>query len=79
MCTYAIKRIRLNPSNEVINKQITREIKLLSRLNHENVVRYYSTWMEKHEIDANETTDTTEISHQTTEEDEKINKRNKKN
>jgi translation initiation factor 2-alpha kinase 4 len=64
MCTYAIKRIRLNPSNDLLNKQITREIKLLSRLNHENVVRYYSTWMEKHEIDASsETTeDTTEVS-----------------
>jgi hypothetical protein len=25
-----------------------REIKLLSRLNHENVVRYYSTWLERY-------------------------------
>ena len=36
---YAIKRIRINPTSKH-NKQITREIKLLSRLNHENVVRY---------------------------------------
>lgn len=36
---YAIKRIRINSKNKVFNKQITREIKLLSRLNHENVVR----------------------------------------
>ncbi len=45
---YAIKRIRVNP-NSKHNKQITREIKLLSRLNHENVVRYYSTWIESYE------------------------------
>jgi translation initiation factor 2-alpha kinase 4 len=36
---YAIKRIRINPNKKQFNKQITREIKLLSRLNHENVVR----------------------------------------
>lgn len=36
---YAIKRIRMNCKNKTFNKQITREIKLLSRLNHENVVR----------------------------------------
>lgn len=46
---YAIKRIRINPNNKLFNKQITREIKLLSRLNHENVVRYYSTWIEQYE------------------------------
>ena len=45
---YAIKRIRINPNSKQ-NKQITREIKLLSRLNHENVVRYYSTWVESYE------------------------------
>jgi translation initiation factor 2-alpha kinase 4 len=45
---YAIKRIRINPTSKH-NRQITREIKLLSRLNHENVVRYYSTWVEKYE------------------------------
>ena len=37
---YAIKRIRLNPNSKQFNKSIAREIKLLSRLNHENVVRY---------------------------------------
>jgi serine/threonine protein kinase len=46
---YAIKRIRINPNSKQFNKQITREIKLLSRLNHENVVRYYSTWKEQYE------------------------------
>lgn len=36
---YAIKRIVLNPKSKELNKKITREVKLLSRLNHENVVR----------------------------------------
>lgn len=45
-CIYAIKRIKLNPKNKQLNKKITREVKLLSRLNHENVVRYYNSWIE---------------------------------
>lgn len=45
-CVYAIKRIQLNPSSKVLNRKIMREVKLLSRLNHENVVRYYNSWIE---------------------------------
>ncbi|GAU88418.1 hypothetical protein RvY_01123 [Ramazzottius varieornatus] len=44
--TYAIKRIALNKSKDKMNKRILREVQLLSRLNHENVVRYYNSWME---------------------------------
>jgi len=43
---YALKRIKLNPKNKQLNKKITREVKLLSRLNHENVVRYFNSWIE---------------------------------
>uniref|UniRef100_A0A0C9QMD1 non-specific serine/threonine protein kinase n=1 Tax=Fopius arisanus TaxID=64838 RepID=A0A0C9QMD1_9HYME len=43
---YAIKRIPLDAKNKQLNKKITREVKLLSRLNHENVVRYYNSWIE---------------------------------
>ena len=43
---YALKRIRLNPRNKQLNKKITREVKLLSQLNHESVVRYYNSWIE---------------------------------
>lgn len=43
---YAIKRIELNPKNKQLNRKIIREVKLLSRLNHENVVRYYNSWIE---------------------------------
>ncbi|XP_012935952.1 eIF-2-alpha kinase GCN2 isoform X1 [Aplysia californica] len=43
---YAIKRIPLNPKSKMFNKKMTREVKLLSRLSHENVVRYYCSWIE---------------------------------
>lgn len=43
---YALKRIELNPKNKQLNRKITREVKLLSRMNHENVVRYYNSWIE---------------------------------
>ncbi|XP_052756420.1 eIF-2-alpha kinase GCN2 isoform X2 [Galleria mellonella] len=43
---YALKRVKLNPENVQLNRKITREVKLLSRLNHENVVRYYNAWIE---------------------------------
>lgn len=43
---YALKNIELNSKNKLINKKIIREVKLLSSLNHENVVRYYNSWIE---------------------------------
>lgn len=51
---YAIKRIKLNPKNKQLNKKIVREVKLLSRLNHENVVRYYNSWIETTTIKADD-------------------------
>lgn len=39
---YAIKRIELHKDNKQMYKKITREVRLLSNLNHENVVRYVS-------------------------------------
>lgn len=48
---YAIKRIELNPKKKQLNKNITREVKLLSRMNHENVVRYYNSWIESATLD----------------------------
>lgn len=50
---YAIKRIKLNPKNKQLNKKIVREVQLLSRLNHENVVRYYNSWIETQEKNEN--------------------------
>lgn len=43
---YAIKKIKLNPKNKQMTRKLMREVKLLSRLNHENVVRYYTSWIE---------------------------------
>lgn len=54
---YAIKRIQLNPRNRTLNKKIIREVKLLSRLNHENVVRYYNSWIETTTIKEGEDVD----------------------
>ncbi|XP_028409017.1 eIF-2-alpha kinase GCN2-like [Dendronephthya gigantea] len=48
-CFYAIKRVPLNPKSVQFNRKITREVKLLSRLNHENIVRYYNSWIEVEE------------------------------
>lgn len=43
---YAIKRIPLTSRSKQIFKKMTREVELLSRLNHENVVRYFNSWIE---------------------------------
>lgn len=43
---YAIKRIAITHSRKQIYKKMTREVEVLSRLNHENVVRYYNSWIE---------------------------------
>uniref|UniRef100_A0A8C3N2Y5 non-specific serine/threonine protein kinase n=2 Tax=Geospiza parvula TaxID=87175 RepID=A0A8C3N2Y5_GEOPR len=47
-CYYAVKRIRINPTSKQF-RRIKGEVTLLSRLNHENIVRYYNAWIEKHE------------------------------
>lgn len=43
---YAIKRIPLTTRSRQIFKKMTREVEVLSRLNHENVVRYFNSWIE---------------------------------
>lgn len=43
---YAIKRIPLTAKNKQLYRKMTREVELLSRLNHENVVRYFNSWIE---------------------------------
>ncbi|KAG0006143.1 Eukaryotic translation initiation factor 2-alpha kinase [Modicella reniformis] len=42
---YAIKKIRLR-GTKMRYEKIFREIKFLARLDHKNVVRYYSSWLE---------------------------------
>ncbi|KAI7820268.1 kinase-like domain-containing protein, partial [Gamsiella multidivaricata] len=43
---YAIKKIRLRGSAKMRYEKIFREIKFLARLDHKNVIRYYSSWLE---------------------------------
>ncbi|XP_018086600.1 eIF-2-alpha kinase GCN2 isoform X2 [Xenopus laevis] len=47
-CYYAVKRVLINPASKQF-RRIKGEVTLLSRLNHENIVRYYNAWIEKHE------------------------------
>ncbi|XP_037602746.1 eIF-2-alpha kinase GCN2 [Sebastes umbrosus] len=47
-CYYAVKRILVNPASKQF-RRIKGEVTLLSRLNHENIVRYYNAWIERHE------------------------------
>ncbi|KAG5266200.1 hypothetical protein AALO_G00250890 [Alosa alosa] len=46
-CYYAVKRIQVNPASRQF-RRIKGEVTLLSRLNHENIVRYYNAWIERH-------------------------------
>ncbi|XP_037943852.1 eIF-2-alpha kinase GCN2-like [Teleopsis dalmanni] len=55
---YAIKRIPLPARSRQLYKKMTREVELLSRLNHENVVRYFNSWIESvNEEDVDEEVD----------------------
>ncbi|KAG0349101.1 Eukaryotic translation initiation factor 2-alpha kinase [Podila humilis] len=61
---YAIKKIRLRHGGKVRYEKIFREIKFLARLDHKNVIRYYSSWLEhadypmtRREIYGNDTMD----------------------
>ncbi|CAI8051833.1 eIF-2-alpha kinase GCN2 [Geodia barretti] len=47
---YAIKKIHLSDDPRMKDR-ITREVELLSQMNHENVVRYYNAWMETYRAD----------------------------
>ena len=48
--TYAIKIVSLNSENKEL---VLREVENLSMLNHSNIIRYYSSWMEN--IEYNDT------------------------
>lgn len=43
-----MKRIQVNPASKQF-RRIKGEVTLLSRLSHENIVRYYNAWIERHE------------------------------
>lgn len=48
---YALKKIKMNTTNKLLNKKIKQEVRYLSGLCHENVVRYFSSWIEYEMID----------------------------
>ncbi|XP_061407608.1 eIF-2-alpha kinase GCN2 isoform X1 [Lethenteron reissneri] len=52
-CYYALKRIAVNPTSRQF-RRIKGEVTLLSRLNHENIVRYYNAWIERYELSPSE-------------------------
>lgn len=43
---YAVKKIQL-PAHQSIRKKIRREVTIISRLMHKNIVRYYASWTER--------------------------------
>nr|CAH7751849.1 unnamed protein product [Callosobruchus chinensis] len=45
-CNYAIKRITL-PNEPTKRDRVMREVKALAKLEHQNIVRYFSSWVEK--------------------------------
>ena len=53
---YALKKIIVNTTNKLLNKKIKQEVRYLSGLCHENVVRYFSSWIE-YEIGRNDRLD----------------------
>ncbi|KAF0989714.1 hypothetical protein HZS_1823, partial [Henneguya salminicola] len=49
-CIYAIKRIVLEDANVKERLKIIKEVQILSRLSHPNIVRYYNAWVEYRNI-----------------------------
>ncbi|KAL1492916.1 hypothetical protein ABEB36_011082 [Hypothenemus hampei] len=45
-CDYAIKRITL-PNEQKSRDRVMREVKALAKLDHKNIIRYFSSWVEK--------------------------------
>ena len=55
---YAIKKI-IVPQNRIVINNTINEILILSRLNHDNIVRYYHSWIEYYNYPVNILNDST--------------------
>jgi translation initiation factor 2-alpha kinase 4 len=43
---YALKKINLRAKGDIKEHKVLREIQTMTKLNHSNVVRYYTCWLE---------------------------------
>jgi len=50
---YAIKTIPMRSGNRSEEESILREVNLLSRMHHHNIVRYYNSWLEEGSASSN--------------------------
>lgn len=46
-CCYAVKQIGIDIKNIGHVKNVVEEVRLMAKLNHTNIVRYYTSWIEK--------------------------------
>lgn len=56
-CIYAIKKIRLKGKKQSYINYILKEVFLLSRLQHQNIVRYHNAWFEEESSDEESSSD----------------------
>ncbi|EGC30773.1 hypothetical protein DICPUDRAFT_9913, partial [Dictyostelium purpureum] len=47
---YALKKIPFKNTTKIFLEKVLREVKTLASLNHRNIVRYHSAWLETEEI-----------------------------
>jgi serine/threonine protein kinase len=51
---YAMKKIQFKNTSSLLLEKVLREVKTLALLNHPNVVRYHSAWIERNEPEPDE-------------------------
>jgi len=49
---YAMKKIQFKNTSSLLLEKVLREVKTLALLNHPNVVRYHSAWIERNECES---------------------------
>ena len=59
---YAVKCVKLESTSSQTMKRLSREVRALSRMKSDHVVRYFNSWIESKEIPIEEETSTSEFS-----------------